>query len=365
MNDKKEPASRKDRILINVYGSSMGISVTALSVAVILEILMLVYTFVNPELYGPYLPRYRGFYLSLLIVAAVAIAVSFFIKKDVPRRFRILVFASPVYAVFLFAWALTVTYSDYSVTGVVDPTVFMTFSLIVPLSVFLYPYVYAIVVTAANMIIFILSLSASGGTGQLINVVIFFIFQIVLGINFLRLKLKLAERIVTEQDNAGIDIMTGFLNRRSYEDDLKNYSEAPVPDGFAYIAIDINGLKAVNDRSGHEAGDKLIVGAARCIEKSFGGTGKLYRIGGDEFAAILSAEKEGADALFDAFEENMKDWSEENGMELTASLGCVFASEFPGGDVTAIARAADAKMYENKANYYKTKSRDRRRAGQD
>ena len=169
----ENPAKRKDRILISVYSSSMGLSITALSVAVALEILMLTYTFFNAEMYGPYLTRYRSFYISLMTVAIIAIILSYYVKKDVQERFKILNYASPIYAVFLFAWALTVTYSDYSVTGNVDPTVFMTFSLIVPLSVFLFPSVYAVIVAVANTAIIILSVSAAGGPGQLINIIIF------------------------------------------------------------------------------------------------------------------------------------------------------------------------------------------------
>ena len=272
---------RKSRILISIYSSSMGLSVIALSVALVLEIFMLAYTVFNPGMYGPYLVRYRAFYASLLTVAAVAIALSFYVKRDIPKRLLIMNIASPVYAVFLFAWALVVTYSDYSVTGVVDPTVFMTFSLIVPLSVFLPPSVYAVIVTAANAAFLILSVSAGDGVGQLINGLIFFIFQIVLGINFLHLKVKLAERIVDEQDAAGLDVLTGFLNRRSYEEDVKAFAGDALPEDLVYVAIDINGLKGVNDQYGHDAGDKLICGAARCIEEVFGGKGKTYRIGGD------------------------------------------------------------------------------------
>lgn len=50
----------------------------------------------------------------------------------------------------------------------------------------------------------------------------------------------------------------------------------------------------------------------------------------------------------------MRAWSESNGLQLTASFGCVSASELPGKGITAIAKAADAKMYKNKALYYQT-----------
>ena len=360
MKTTEKQAKRKDRILIGIYSSSMGLSFIALSVAVALEILMLVYTFFNSEMYGPYLTRYRVFYLSLMTVAAIAIVLSCLVKKDVTKRFKILNYLSPFYAVFLFGWALAVTYSDYSVTGVVDPTVFMTFSLIVPLSVFLYPAVYALIVAVANTAMIVLSASAAkDGPGQMINLTIFIIFQVVLGITFLRLKVKLAERIVEEQDNAGIDVMTGFLNRRSYEEDLNDYLTAPVPDDLTYITIDINGLKGINDQYGHDAGDKLIVGVAQCIEGCFGNSGKTYRIGGDEYVVILPSAPENMDAVLNAFEERMRTWSENNGLRLTASFGCVFASELPGEGITAIAKAADAKMYENKNLYYQMSKNDK------
>ena len=77
----------------------------------------------------------------------------------------------------------------------------------------------------------------------------------------------------------------------------------------------------------------MIVGAARCMEQCFGGMGRLYRIGGDEYAAILTSVKDGSDALLPAFEETMRSWSESSNMQLTASCGCVSASELPGDAV--------------------------------
>ncbi|MBR5111179.1 MAG: GGDEF domain-containing protein [Clostridia bacterium] len=322
---------------------------------------MLVYSFANSEMYGPYLWKYRGLYFSLLTVAVAAMALSCYVGKDVPRRFKALNYASPLYAAFLFAWALAITYFDYHITGTVDPTVFMTFSLIVPLSAFLFPSVYAVIVTAANAILLYLTLSAGGGVGQLINSFIFFIFQIVLGISFLQLKINLAERMVAEQEKARFDVMTGSLNRRSYEEDLQSYLAAPLPENLTYIAIDINGLKDINDQYGHDAGDKMIIGAARCIEQCFGDKGRVYRIGGDEYAAILTSPQAGPEELLNAFEESMRDWSDRSGIQLTASFGCVTASELPGKDISVLAKEADARMYERKALYYQLTGRDRRR----
>ena len=58
----------------------------------------------------------------------------------------------------------------------------------------------------------------------------------------------------------------------------------------SYLAVDINGLKEVNDTFGHEAGDQLIIGAANCIERAFGDYGKVFRTGGDEFIVLLTED---------------------------------------------------------------------------
>ena len=47
--------------------------------------------------------------------------------------------------------------------------------------------------------------------------------------------------------------MTGFSNRRVYEEDMKRFLDEPLPENLSYIAININGLKAVNDHFGRGA----------------------------------------------------------------------------------------------------------------
>ena len=90
---------------------------------------------------------------------------------------------------------------------------------------------------------------------------LFIIFQLVLGISFLILKTQLAECISQERKNANVDVMTGCANRRAYITAMEALERNAEP--RSYLAIDINGLKEVNDNLGHEAGDKLIIGAAK------------------------------------------------------------------------------------------------------
>ena len=184
-----------------------------------------------------------------------------------------------------------------------------------------------------------------------------------LGISFLRLKMKLAERIVKEHENAEIDVLTGFPNRRAYIDDITKLSEGQAREGLIYLAIDMNELKEVNDSRGHEAGDRLIIGAAQCISRCFGSAGKMYRIGGDEFAVIVTAGSGEMDGLIERYNRNMAAWSEQNGLALTTALGYACWSEHPQADINELARIADQKMYEAKAEYYRKSGRDRRRYG--
>ena len=84
------------------------------------------------------------------------------------------------------------------------------------------------------------------------------------------------------------DRLTGLGNRRGFDDyfaeleaNAKNYRNALL------IFLDVNGLKIVNDKYGHRAGDELIVGSARCLSTAFSSIGACYRIGGDEFAVVI------------------------------------------------------------------------------
>ena len=352
---------RKYKILMNVYSSSWGISMIALTVVAVLEIFMISFSIANADLYGPYLGTYRSFYIVLLLAALIYIVLNIYIKKDIENRRKLLNYVNPIYAVLFFAWSIGIIYYDARITGNFDPVVFMTFSLTIPLSFFLFPPVYALIVLLADAALLYISISVSGTSAPLINLVIFFIFQFILGISFLRLKINLAERILIEEENSKIDVLTGLPNRRFYENDLKEQSEEGMRVNLIYMAIDLNGLKEVNDHYGHEMGDKMIIAAARCIEKSFGDKGKAYRIGGDEFVVITHAEKSEMEEMVKTFEESMKNWSEENDLTLSASYGYVCLKEYPELSITELAKKADNKMYESKANYYSSDNRNRRK----
>lgn len=103
---------------------------------------------------------------------------------------------------------------------------------------------------------------------------------------------------------------------------------------WAYISLDLNGLKQANDSLGHSAGDELICAASNCMKFAFASYGKIYRIGGDEFVVLIQE---------------------------SVSYGVVKSSEQDFDSVQEISKLADERMHQNKKDYYTTSCNDRRR----
>lgn len=156
------------------------------------------------------------------------------------------------------------------------------------------------------------------------------------------------------------DELTQLNNRKAYEDDIVNYPDVPPEADFVYVSIDVNELKIANDTLGHNAGDELLKGAAECIRRCLGPYGKAYRIGGDEFAAILFANEERLEEIKKDFQTSVWDWSGEENDHLSVAVGYVTKREFPQMTVVEMAKIADQRMYGEKANHYSKKGVDRR-----
>lgn len=86
---------------------------------------------------------------------------------------------------------------------------------------------------------------------------------------------------------ANTDVLTGLANRRAFRAHLDASASAPPIGGFALILIDIDNFKPVNDRFGHEAGDRLLCQFAACLRETMARNVNLIglpaRLGGDEF----------------------------------------------------------------------------------
>ena len=78
------------------------------------------------------------------------------------------------------------------------------------------------------------------------------------------------------------DTLTGVLNRKAYDSAIKDNPK----EISALVSVDMNGLKEINDKKGHAAGDKALETLALCMVKATKPGQLVYRVGGDEFMII-------------------------------------------------------------------------------
>ena len=155
------------------------------------------------------------------------------------------------------------------------------------------------------------------------------------------------------------DEMTRMLNRRCYDEDLRQLRENELAENFVLFSIDVNGLKTVNDTKGHAAGDELIKGAANCLALSIGNQGKVYRTGGDEFMAITFCEN--PEELRSLITEKTKEWHGVYTDEITMSVGYASHRTNPNATIDDLEHLADSDMYTQKDKFYKERGIERRK----
>jgi diguanylate cyclase (GGDEF)-like protein len=160
------------------------------------------------------------------------------------------------------------------------------------------------------------------------------------------------QRVEDEQELvrlSQIDRLTGLYNRNRYTLDLESV-QAQGPAGVVYL--DLNGLKDVNDRFGHERGDAVLCDCARMMREVFP-EGRLYRIGGDEFIVLCRGVEE---ERFQALVEKLVHCAE--GMECPPAVGARWTQD--SGDLKRLISDADNEMYADKKKFYYRNASTRR-----
>lgn len=146
------------------------------------------------------------------------------------------------------------------------------------------------------------------------------------------------------------DELTGLYNRRGFmqlalEAQRRERSGAP----SALFFADLNGMKVINDKLGHEMGDHAIVAAARALVEVFGPDALVARLGGDEFAVFVAPSDAAAMQSATArLEEAVAAINAASTTRYRLSISMGVATNPPHKDITALMQAADAAMYEAK-----------------
>lgn len=164
---------------------------------------------------------------------------------------------------------------------------------------------------------------------------------------------------------ARTDPLTGLDNRVGWHEAIRTESARLARHGgeASVVSVDIDGLKQVNDRLGHHAGDLLIQGAADLLEESSRASDHVARVGGDEFLVLLpETDAHGARRFAARIRRQARRWRHEH-PGLTMSLSVGWACAGPEGDLPGAVVRADRLMYRRKRQQARTESRRTRGAG--
>lgn len=155
---------------------------------------------------------------------------------------------------------------------------------------------------------------------------------------------RVYHRIVTFESEH--DTLTGLYNRRCYF--KRSQEEYPKLASIGVFYFDVNNLKLVNDRDGHDAGDALLQKAAESIRQITCDTIHGYRMGGDEFIAVcMNCTKKDVETIKSRWEAALEKVNEKyGGNPCSIAVGSAYAKG--GIDIEEVCKAADKRMYQDK-----------------
>ena len=155
---------------------------------------------------------------------------------------------------------------------------------------------------------------------------------------------------------AYVDALTGIGNRTAFDLACDSFEERKDEEGFDFLMVcfDVDDLKTVNDQYGHEAGDKHLIAASRLLVAAFGDVGDVFRIGGDEFDALISGDdplKKYGEAL--ARLRKLEELHNKDNPDSTLRISCgtCLLSETDNRTIREVSSKADAAMYRDKISH--------------
>jgi diguanylate cyclase (GGDEF)-like protein len=171
-----------------------------------------------------------------------------------------------------------------------------------------------------------------------------------------QLKIKHLQDQLRKKNNelerlSNTDSLTGMYNRRHFMQLLsKEFERALRHDApLAFIMIDIDHFKRVNDELGHQAGDIILCHVADLLQRGLRAGDVVGRYGGEEFAMLLpQTNLEGAVTAAERYRKLIESTKAPNGGQVTISLGVSWNGIQGIRSVDDLMRTADAALYEAK-----------------
>ncbi len=165
----------------------------------------------------------------------------------------------------------------------------------------------------------------------------------------------ITDRVETEsqlKDKALRDPLTGLLNRSYFEDAIRTEIERSkrYKRPLTLMMADLAGFKQVNDRLGHQEGDRILVGVAGVIRQQLRDSDWVVRYGGDEFLFVLPETGSEVETLESRLSLAVADWCDANVDEVRVEVDFGWATWTLDHqhDVTDLVREADQMLYREK-----------------
>ena len=165
--------------------------------------------------------------------------------------------------------------------------------------------------------------------------------------------IRLSRTLRFLRDISLTDDLTGCYNRRHGMYTLREWFARSKRYGtpFSMIYFDLNGLKTINDKYGHQAGDLLLRSVVNSCKKLLRESDILFRMGGDEFMVLCpDTDKRGAFICAERMQESVKGVTIVD-QTVTFAYGIAHSSE-DYKDMDEMMHSADSSMYECKKKMY-------------
>lgn len=153
------------------------------------------------------------------------------------------------------------------------------------------------------------------------------------------------------------DELTGLFNRRGFYTLSEKHCKLSTrfKRALSLLYLDLDGMKNINDELGHKAGDQALVDTANILKRTFRDSDIIARIGGDEFAVLLTehSEPDIEKIIINHLKDNLRIHNEQSGRnyELLLSLGVVYHDPTQMCSIDKLLSMADELMYEDKMHH--------------
>ena len=150
-------------------------------------------------------------------------------------------------------------------------------------------------------------------------------------------------------DIAMKDALTGVGSLAAFENKKKELDDQIVQNkaDFGVAMFDLNNLKTINDNYGHDKGDIYIRNSTKAICDVFKHS-PVYRVGGDEFVAIIQDSSDDINDLINLLESRLKSDEKDQWQNISIAVGYARFDQAKDKSFEDVLKRADANMYDKK-----------------